>query len=125
MTHNELLAALEAATEPSRELDAEIAKALGWIPESRLNDPDWWVRQDGVRLSLPCFTSSLDAAMTLVPEEDLYVELEICKNYSWVYVEREDEDGVTIGQWLGRQKLAAIALCIAALKAHFAQEKPE
>ena len=69
MTHAELIAALEAATEPSQELDAEIAKGLGWVSETRLNRPSWWARPDEVRLPLPEFTSSLDAALTLVPSE--------------------------------------------------------
>ena len=54
MTHAELIAALEAATEPSWELDAEIARAIGApvYPDLRAHR----------------YTSSIDAALTLVPE---------------------------------------------------------
>lgn len=41
MTHDELLAALEAATGPDRELDVKIALALGW-EEMRYFPPSEW-----------------------------------------------------------------------------------
>lgn len=54
---------------PSREVDAEIAKAIGWCfvgeghPIGRV-----WYNPEGRAATLPAFTRSLDAAMTLVPE---------------------------------------------------------
>lgn len=52
---------------PSRELDAEIALALGW----RLDRGMWWAPTAdpiGCCLDLPPFTASLDAAVTLLPK---------------------------------------------------------
>ena len=53
---NELIKRLEAATEGSRELDKEIAEAFGWVHECMNSDTH------------PHLTTSIDAALTLVPE---------------------------------------------------------
>ncbi|NQX95018.1 MAG: hypothetical protein HRT64_08895 [Erythrobacter sp.] len=63
----DLIKRLEAATEPSRELDAEIATLSGW--EHIVGAA--WQRPDGVTVNstrIPCFTNSIDAALTLVGE---------------------------------------------------------
>ena len=76
-TRNELLTLadrVEAATGPGRELDAEIARAIGWGCVMR--DPEaghrwicWRKRyRDGEWIRLPHYTFSIDAALTLVPE---------------------------------------------------------
>lgn len=65
---SELADRVERADGPSRELDVEIALAIGWrLDQSGPNDlwrepgrADW--------VELPEFTASLDAALTLVPE---------------------------------------------------------
>ena len=75
MPHTSLLKRLEAATEGSRELDAEIcAVTLGcesptegmkyYNPEPEAVD---WVGYD-LRVIAKPFTTSIDAALTLVPE---------------------------------------------------------
>lgn len=61
MTKEELIAALERATGPSRELDAEIAKTFGFVPDgpgAQTSAPWAWG---------PDYTRSIDAALTLVP----------------------------------------------------------
>ena len=56
---------VEAATGPDREMDAEIAFAVGW----RKSRGEWWKPPGGEwGLVLPTFTASLDAALSLVPE---------------------------------------------------------
>jgi hypothetical protein len=83
MTPAELRALAKRVCEeqPSRELDAEIAKALGW---ERMNSSDlWWPgwllaearrRKRSIwsigkqPVALPAYTTSLDAAASLMPE---------------------------------------------------------
>src|SRR5712671_7711959 len=60
----DLLSLLQAATGPSRELDAEIALANGW---TRLSH-DLWRNGDDVEEDPPLYTASIDDALTLVPE---------------------------------------------------------
>lgn len=55
MTLSDLLGKLEEASEGSSELDAEIAMAGGWVPPTNWSPP-------------PYYTTSLDAALTLVPD---------------------------------------------------------
>ena len=62
-----LLAKLEAATGPSRELDAKIALAVGWRERNGMFGREW-ISPAGRMAELPPYTRSLDAAMTLVPE---------------------------------------------------------
>src|SRR5216684_763437 len=102
MTLAEIIAKLEVATEGSRELDGDIAEALG-LPaiattgifhvqrrENRegygLVDRAEWSRDLPTYFSwkAPAFTTSLDAALTLVP-------------HSWAYIVHgpwEDAEGV-------------------------------
>lgn len=76
-----LLARVLEGTGPDRELDAEIARALGWKPLYRDDYSKWWPpsavadareRKRSIlhhpTQPLPMFTASLDAALTLVPE---------------------------------------------------------
>lgn len=68
---------VEALTGPDREVDAEIAIALGWndVRYDRLHG-NYWEHQVGdeyeVGRVIPEWTASLDAAMTLVPAECLF-----------------------------------------------------
>lgn len=59
----ELAERCEAATGPDRELDAAIALLYGWT----VHKGDNWIGPHG-QISVPEFTGSLDAALTLVPE---------------------------------------------------------
>ena len=99
MTRADLIAALEKAEGPSRELDAEIRKH---VPGDYL----------------PAFTASLDAALTLVPEGLAWRVEPATPGYTdW----GKYRAGVTT--WEKPYDLPsygatpAIALCIAALKA--------
>jgi len=56
---------IEQARGPSRELDREIALALGWQVINQLGES--WFDPDGKASGLPAYTGSLDAAMTLLP----------------------------------------------------------
>ena len=65
MTPAELIAALEVAPGPSRELDAMLHEADAVFPNWRK-----WLFADGsISVLIPPYTASLDAAMTLVPKE--------------------------------------------------------
>lgn len=68
MNATELLAALEAATGPSGELDRLIADVLGWhfVSPASPHVADYWLLPNGDEASsLPEWTASLDAALTL------------------------------------------------------------
>lgn len=129
----ELIKKLEAATEGSRELDADIAFAVGWTYEKRGRDrKPWWRKPEAERDSDTAssrfwsqypkeeFTTSIDAALTLVPEGWRVA-------YLWEAVKPEDRPWwgaqlsrdkpyKTMSPVLGKET-PALALCIAALKA--------
>lgn len=76
-----IIARVLEGTGPDRELDAEIARALGWKPLYRDDYSKWWPpsaveyareRKRSIlhhpTQPLPMFTTSLDNALTLVPE---------------------------------------------------------
>ena len=111
----ELIAMLEAATEGGRELDGKIH--LWRIADALLSDGSdgHAVRRElGHWSAPPPYTTSLDAALTLVPE-GRYVKLTLDRahNKAWVWVELDDTEAVA-------RKTPALALCIAALKARMA-----
>ncbi len=69
---NELADLCESAEGPSRELDMLIGKLVGriashakWMPERGEPDIAW---SGGFGSTVPAYTASIDAAMTLVPE---------------------------------------------------------
>ena len=112
-----LLAKLEAATGPSHALNREIHEALhGSFPS--------------LAIQFPRYSGSIDAAMTLVP--DGWVVAELQQNY---YSEGGELNslcwtaGVVCGWKYGqakfneRIKTAALALCIAAVRARLAGQK--
>lgn len=121
-----LISQLEAATGPSRELDAEVANAagaeagfigkLGW----RMRFATWMSWSDHRWCALPRYTASIDAAITLVPEGAVWTVLtdygDLCRARIFnaepeLHVE---EDGAT----------PALALCIACLRARAAVPQP-
>lgn len=80
---NELAERVERATGPDRELDGDVCLAFGWTLQKMKGDQRPYYRRPGVtqyynRTEPPAYTSSLDAAMQLVPEgcdaHDLLVE---------------------------------------------------
>ena len=72
----ELIARLEVATAGSRELDIAVYEAIGWRRKQFSKTAPTWLcpPDDGKRIAiepfnlLPCVTTSIDAALTLVPE---------------------------------------------------------
>ena len=139
----DLIAKLEAAPEGSRELDLEITKAVGWCAKSAWYDSEgdclqWHEHHDfgsttaAELLSDPLhhFTTSLDAALTLVPEG--LVRWSVSREITGVGSENPTDwyDAVLSdfynefsGQ--GQSNTPALALCIAALKARAAEEGEE
>lgn len=113
MTLTDLIAALEAADGPSRELDAEIANLLG-LTTSYWPGKEWEYRDGGEWRPLPAYTTSLDAARSLS---------------DWVLIHAGDisADGLAqvilgnpattpVGEVEGIHQRLEIAWCIAALK---------
>lgn len=94
-----LIERLEKATGPDRELDWTI-----WFETAKEPSAEW-----------PLYTSSIDAALTLVPAEyDATIN-----TFCWVEL---NEKRMKLGEFCHRvhvrhSKQAAIAICIAALKA--------
>ena len=105
---SDLIRDLEAATEGSRKLDVMIAAELSPRSES--------VTSFGERsANIPYFTTSLDAARTLVPEEAA-VTLEFGDGQAFASI------AIALGNTpTGTAPTPALALCIAALTA---QEAP-
>jgi hypothetical protein len=119
----------EAATGPDRELDDEIARALGWTQHTDEDDPvfvnqtsTWWAepgREWSTCSVVPSYTASLDAAMTLVPE-------------GWrPIIDMASEEGAAlVDLWAlpeaspkptrkhAKAATPALALCAAALRSH-------
>ena len=99
----DLIEKLKRATGPSQELDNVIAEFIGLkCPD----DPAGWP---------PCFSHSIDAALTLLPEKH-YWELKCAPHRKGYIAKLWDSDGDTV--MLADSPTPAIALCLAALKAH-------
>lgn len=114
----ELIARLEKATGPDRELDRAIMHLLGYTREGP--GPDVWGPpisngiQASVAIGTKRFTASMDAAMTLVEN---YWQVGETKNGFWCNI----PGPVASDQFRGSSTVnAAIALCIASLKARSA-----
>lgn len=126
MTHDELLTALREAKEPSRELDRDIALIAGWRYEGppRESGPYLWVAPDGRRDAVPpWFTTSLDAALTLVPT-GWSEEIKRTKNRRrwrvnlWLDAFDHRQDRIQSAD----APTGALALCIAAILARYQEE---
>jgi hypothetical protein len=114
-----LIEELERATAGSRELDVAIGRAVGWYREAADFDPG---DELPVRPTLPFYTTSLDAALTLVPPE--------CATL--LALGHGAKSSVSIGtlgnaetKWIGdgAAPTGPLALCIAALRARQAMER--
>ncbi len=106
-----LIKQLEAATEGSRGLDYLIHTKLGWVDQ----DQGGWDGPNGEHTGegWPYYTTSLDAALTLVPEGlrwTLRYDPTRKLNY-WTWVWTDD------GPCEAYKPTPALALCIAILKA--------
>jgi len=111
-----LIKRLEALTGPSREVDAEIAKATGWesVPWefAGTRGVTWYASGPEAYKECPHFTGSIDAALTLMPATLKNTVLLQTSSPAKAGFGRDGKkftyfEGVT----------APIALCIAALKA--------
>lgn len=136
MTRKELITALEAADGPSRRLDAEIAKDAGWHrvePRHAKRSGGAWIAPEDflgvtsngapildslhgtdMHKDVPRYTSSIDAALTLVPTGAFW--------RVGRYIVPDDEPGHAYsarvdGPRYYDHKHPAIAICIAALRA--------
>lgn len=120
----ELIERLEKATEGSRELDCEIAFLDGWrcktIDTIGLcwKKGDWsWTQEDYEHP--PCYTTSLDAALSLVPRGHMWAL--VCTKVVGIeaphiaVVRPGDTDEDSRPTY--KAPTPALALCIAALKA--------
>jgi hypothetical protein len=133
--HDGLIARLEAATGPNRELDAEIAVAarffpqgVGFVWQSGLtpNSPEpgrvecmTSLGTGGPHYAAPRYTDSIDVALTLVLPGlvwSLYSAVKDCA--AQAQIEHPDNLGAIVGD--GQGKAPALALCIAALRARSA-----
>lgn len=143
MEPSDLIEQLQQATAPSATLDASVALASGMYVFGSGRRSLWDTREnpwrlivfhstkelsakDAIGLGLPAFTSSLDAALSLVPEgwtrsvdatePTMGIDVEL-------YAPRPHRHAV-----IGSHSYEAIATCIAALRAQFgdaATEEPE
>ena len=137
--HDELIARLEAATGPCRELDAAIMAVFyvrdkrdigvreGWQDEDYDNclpvksevwvdrSTDKWVSTHAFK-----FTASIDAALTLVPE-GYFPVIDFVFNRAWIRT-ADGKDHPNIAQCNKPQATPALAICIAALRAQANRE---
>lgn len=141
MTEQELIGRLEAATGPDRELDCRIsallkpgrrATLLTYSTGPSSEQTSWVVELSdrSTHFHPERYTSSIDTALTLVPETANCHGYELSIPCVDAFISRND---VKSGHWLvtaTHKTSPAIALCIAALKAHTApgparsKEKP-
>lgn len=121
MTLPEIIAALEAADGPDWDLNAGIARALGWelieVSHTAGRTGAWKKPNGELMYAAPFFTASLDAALTLVPDDANWgVSTPRQPNMSGkrYWASLHGYGGKPTGTY---GATPAIALCIAALKA--------
>ena len=103
----ELIERIEAASEGSRELDEAISAKVAGVRFQSVSTAGGGLRQFGYGLSTPDYTTSIDAALTLVPE-----------SCGWaVYEHGSAQVGRNTKQYFGDANTPALAICAAALKA--------
>lgn len=112
----DLISKLEAAAEGSRELDKEIWKACG----SHISTigTERWPNRIGevshfISIECPDYTTSIDAALVLVPEGWCWVAGNELENFASVKPDHNAHDKILSSS----SATPALALCIAALKA--------
>jgi hypothetical protein len=109
-----ILERLEAAQEGSREMDLAIWRAVGEGAPDRVQ---WDIENYYLRGIAPHYTTSLDAALQLVPEE-VYRRLFIETSHPAKagFIETHDEIKGPSGLYF-EAATPALAVCVAALKA--------
>lgn len=130
MTHPETLESLAARIEaldgPDRDVDYEVAFAFGWefrcATHWGYRSPHWWLGgKTGAELGLvshvqgecPHFTKSIDAAMTLVPD-DWSMSLHFGP---WIAGNVQAINPVTAEEFRIDAATPALAICAAAMRA--------
>jgi hypothetical protein len=133
----DLIARLEAATEGSRELDYLIHGTIkGWRLPDQSHRFSWWTGQsfqygdpaDMRRAiyideeALPYYTTSLDAALTLLPKGWFWRAGMTPVFEGWAFIQKYHSDHTQPGETefgfrRERGTTPALALCIACLKA--------
>lgn len=119
--YTDLIARLEKATVPDRKLDVLIKLVItnAAKPYSDLLDTigvpgiGWKPSED----EWPPFTSSIDAALTLVTPGCDWL-LNVRGNYACIW---DDKESGRHGRWEAQARSIPIAICIAALKARSAK----
>lgn len=147
MTLPELIAALEAADGPSRDLDAEIAQTLdpalirptvitrdGSPPGNHFADTLLDPRQTGYHqfVTVPAYTTSVDAALSLIParcelggiERHVQWEDGLEREYG-VIVNHLSDAGNYAGDSTAGHDHLAMAICVATLRAIKATTQPD
>ena len=124
----DLIAELERATEGSRELDYAIARETGWRftgeHEFKEHGVFWRDATTDEWKQLPWWTTSLDAALTLIPEGWRAWFSWGCGFGDAGLMRPTDKTAWTRDSEIMSAPTTALALCIAALKARQAMEKP-
>lgn len=116
---------VEALERPDREVDAAITLAI--FPWIGINEDGDFIRKDGspydgVRIRVLEYTASLDAALTLVPD-DPWIEIKGPRKYLNIPTHSPNYWSAMVSEWyhegegVGWGTTPALALCAAALKA--------
>lgn len=110
MTKDELIAKLEQATEGSRELDAAIDAVARKVPTADITANILKHHPREGDLNIPCYSTSLDAALTLIGQD-----------WDWAIEHDSDEYRASVGDpklsYAHSAPTPALALVIASLKA--------
>lgn len=121
--YNDLIERLEKAMEGSRELDEAVAVAVG-VPATMTVGDDLIVERRYVPMRCRPYTTSLDAALPLVPD-GWAIQMAVCPENGAVvrtyWGPIREKSG---GEVRARSTTPALALCTAALKARQAKEAP-
>ena len=116
---SDLIARLEKATGPDLELDEQIQAAISGATLEKQADGRNAYHRDGFWISigkvLP-YTSSIDAAMTLVPEGWNRRASETDKHWWWAELREGYETSYNRVE-IGQSPSLPVSICIAALKA--------
>jgi len=107
---------LENLKDPDREVDAEIAKAIGWrdFISDKVPAYYWIDEENRPRLEVPYFTGSIDAARSIC--KDAFPTL-ICTVYRKQMVRLIKQSDQPSFEYTGIGKTIELAWCIAALRA--------
>jgi hypothetical protein len=123
MTIDELIARLESAAEGSRDFDYRIAQVIGnkWMEGVREGDSPPFAPRSIADRTIPRYTTSVDAALTLVP--DGWVVANISQNDNrlwWTCLNRGYRTSYDATAIAGDLATPALAVCVAALRARTA-----